>query len=231
MLDPATGQYTMYFDGSDVGLASSALGAFSILPTGEIIFTTTSSITLTGIAEMVNPQDIVKFVPQSTGSDTSGTFSLYLDGSDVGLTTASESIDAVFVMANGRILISTTGSVTVTSFSAADEDLLEFTPTALGDGTSGTWALYFDGSDVGLSDTAEDIDSVYMDASGRLYLSTEGNFTLSGVSGQGNDGVVFIPTTLGSTTTGTFVSPVFFDGAAYGLNGYNLSSFWIGIVN
>ena len=231
MLDPATSLYTMHFDGSDVGLASSALGAFSVLPAGEIIFSTTTSITLPGIAEIVTPQDIVKFVPSSTGELTGGTFSLYLDGSDVELTTANESIDAVFILANGHSLISTTGGAAVSSISAADEDLLEFTPTTIGETTSGSWAWYFDGSDVGLSDSAEDSDAIYVDSSGWLYISTSGNFSLSGVSGQGNDVVVFMPTTLGSTTTGTFKSPVYFDGANFGMTAFNLSGFWLGMVN
>ena len=230
MLDPGTGQYQMYIDGSDVGLASTALGAFTKLTTGEIIFSTTGNITLTGIGT-VTPQDLIKFVPASIGSDTSGTFSMFFNGIDVSLGTG-ENIDAVTVLQNGDLLISTTGNVSVTGISALDEDILKFTPTALGDTTSGSWAWYVDGSDIGLSTTSyEDINSVYANSSGKLYLSTEGDFSVTGVSGQGNDVVVFMPSALGSSTSGTFSSPVFFDGAVYGLNGYNLSSFWFGTLN
>ena len=42
-----------------------------------------------------------------------------------------------------------------------DEDVLAFTPTSLGDVTSGSWAMYFDGSDVGLAETSgEDVDAL-----------------------------------------------------------------------
>ncbi len=50
------------------------------------------------------------------------------------------------VLPDGRLLISTLGNVSVTGASGADEDLLVFTPAALGSTTSGTWAMYFDGS-------------------------------------------------------------------------------------
>ena len=98
-----------------------------------------------------------------------------------------------------------------------DEDLLAFTPTSLGTVTAGSWALYFDGSDVGLSNTAEDVDAVAVDASGKLYLSTTGNFAVSGVSGADEDVFLFTPTSLGSTTQGTFAPARFFDGSNYGL--------------
>ena len=45
-------------------------------------------------------------------------------------------------------------AVGVTGVSGADEDLLAFTPRTLGATTSGSFSLYFDGSDVGLSTSA-----------------------------------------------------------------------------
>jgi hypothetical protein len=231
MLDPATGQYQMYLDGSDVGLEATAIGAFTRLATGEIIFSTTSSLTLPGNIA-ITPQDLIEFISTSTGSNTSGTFSLYFDGSDVGLTLNAESIDAVAVLQNGNLLLSTSGNVSAGGISALDEDLLQFTPGTLGSTTTGSWAWYVDGSDIGLdSNDYEDIDSVFVEPSGWLYLSAVGDFSVTGVSGQANDVFVFKPLQLGSSTTGAFSSTVFFDGAAYGLSGYNLSSFWFGILN
>jgi hypothetical protein len=49
------------------------------------------------------------------------------------------------------VLISTHGNVSVPGRSAADEDILIFTPTSLGANTAGSWGLFFDGSDVGLT--------------------------------------------------------------------------------
>jgi hypothetical protein len=81
----------------------------------------------------------------------------------VGLTTSGENVDASAFAVDGRLLVSTTDNVKVTGASGADEDLLAFTPTQLGATTSGTWSLYFDGSDVDLSNTLdEDVNGVWV---------------------------------------------------------------------
>jgi hypothetical protein len=100
----------------------------------------------------------------------------------------------------------------------ADEDLLIFTPTSLGANTSGAWALYFDGSDVGLTtNDAEDVDAAAVAANGDIYLSTVGNFSVAGLSGQDEDVFVCKPTTLGAATACNGFS-LFFDGTAHGLS-------------
>ena len=74
---------------------------------------------------------------------------MYFDGSDVGLTTSGEDVDAFELLSNGKIVLSTDGSASVPGVSSGAEDLLIFTPSSLGATTSGTYAMYFDGSDVG----------------------------------------------------------------------------------
>ena len=104
----------------------------------------------------------MRFDATSLGSTTSGTFSMYFDGSDVGFDTTAEKIDSVSLLPDGRVLISTTGNPVVAGVTGAkDEDVLAFTPTSLGNITSGSWAMYFDGSDVGLAETSgEDVDAL-----------------------------------------------------------------------
>ena len=81
----------------------------------------------------------------------------------MGLTISGEDVDAFALAADGRLLVSTTDNVSVTGASGADEDLLAFVPTQLGATTSGTWSLYFDGSDVELSNTSnEDVNGVWL---------------------------------------------------------------------
>lgn len=128
---------------------------------------------------------------------------MYFDGSDVGLTQSAEDIDALGFTSDGKLLIiSTTGSFSVTGASGGDEDLIAFTPTSLGTNTSGTWALYFDGSDVGLNDSGtEDINGVDIDSAGNVYLTTLGAFSVAGLSGGGEDVFRCTPLTLGSTTS------------------------------
>jgi hypothetical protein len=170
----------------------------------------------------VDDSDIVRFEASSLGSTTSGTFSLYFDGSDVGLTTNGEDVDAFELLSDGRLLLSTLDSAGVPGVSAADEDLVAFTPTSLGTTTSGSYSLYFDGSDVALSNSSEDVDAAAVDASGRIYLSATGNFSVSGRSGADEDVFVFNPTSLGSATSGAFDPNLYFDGSTFGLGGNNV---------
>ena len=169
----------MFFDGSDVGVGGVDVDAVSLQPDGSILLSFDAAITL-GSLGAVADADIVRFVPTSTGSTTAGDFEWYFDGSDVGLTNSSEDIDAVGFTPDGQLVISTEGAVAVTGVSGADEDLLVFTATQLGATTSGTWAMYFDGSDVGLSTTAsEDINGAWIDAGhGKIYLTTLGAFSV-----------------------------------------------------
>jgi hypothetical protein len=150
----------LFFDGSDVGVGSSDLFAFSILDADTILMAFGTNVTVNGIA--ATPQDVLRFDATSLGSTTAGAFSLYFNGSDVGFDSATnEKIDSLSLLPDGRLLISTNGNPSVPGLTTGkDEDVLAFSPASLGDVTSGTWSLYFDGSDVGLSETSgEDIDA------------------------------------------------------------------------
>ncbi|MEZ4642708.1 MAG: hypothetical protein R3E31_08230 [Chloroflexota bacterium] len=176
------------------------------------------STTTAGAAGSVDDSDIVQFSPTSLGDNTAGTFSFFFDGSDVGLTTTSEDIDAMSVSTDGKLVISTLGSFSVTGASGGDEDILIFTASSFGSTTSGSWALYFDGSDVGLSDSSsEDIYGVSIDTNGDLYLTTAGTFSVTGVSGDGADIFICVPGSLGSTTSCTF--SMYWDGSVNGFGG------------
>jgi hypothetical protein len=154
---------------------------------------------------------------------------MYLNGIDVGLDVAAENIDSVTRLVDGRILISTTGNPTVSGVTGGrDEDILAFTPTALGADTSGTWLMYFDGSDVGLADTSgEDVDALDVTANGNIYLSTLNSFAVTGVSGTDEDVFVCVPTSLGNTTACNYLPTLFFDGSAFGLSGNDVDAIHI----
>jgi hypothetical protein len=143
---------------------------------------------------------------------------MFFDGSDVGLTTNAEAIDAVTGLADGSWLISTRGSGAVPGVSSfAAEDILRFRPTGLGATTTGSWSLHADMSDVGISGTAENITAMSAAADGRLFLTTGGNASATNLSAANEDVFAFRPTQLGATTTGSFDSPLRFDGSLYGL--------------
>ncbi len=221
-LNPATGQYQMYFDGSDVGLTNTNLDAFSILPNGHILMSFSTEVSIAGHAW---PEDIVEFTPTSLGATTAGTFSFYFDGSSQSLYLAAHNIDGVQMLPDGRLLISTVGTFWTMGASGDGKDIAAFTPTSLGSTTTGTWALYFDGTDVSLSGSAEDVNAFWVQSNGVINLSTNGALAVPGVSGQNEDVVSFTPTTLGTTTTGTYVSPLRFDGSNFGLTNYNVDGF------
>ncbi len=217
--DSGSNSWSLFFDGSDVGLAGTNLDAFEQLPDDSILFSVGhDNVNLAG-AGLVDDSDIVRFIPTSTGSTTAGTMELYFDASDVLLTASSEDVDALNLTTDGKIIISTIGNVSV-GFTATDEDLLIFTPTSLGSSTSGTWALYFDGSDVGLGSGSEDVVGVWVDPlNGDLYLTTAGAFSVSGSIGDGADIFVCHPITLGSTTSCTFGPGLYWDGSTHGFAG------------
>jgi hypothetical protein len=212
--DPLTGSWAMYFDGSDVGLSAFGLDvdAFTIQGDGSILLSVDDDNTNIPGVGAIDDSDIVRFIPSSTGNNTTGTYQLYLDGSTVGLDTRDEDIDAIGFAPNGRLVVSTVRSAVVpgiTSPSVLDKDLIVL------NSTNNTWAYYVDGSDVALDRGTEDIDATWIDTNGDIYLSTVGAFSVSGLSGDGDDITKFSPSATGTNTSGTF-SP-FWDGSANGL--------------
>ena len=216
--------WSLYFDGSDVGVGSSDLFGFSIVDSDTILMAFTTTLAVNGLN--ITPQDVVQFDATSLGSVTAGTFSMYLNGADVGLDTANESLDSVTLLSDGRVLLSTTGSASVPGVTGADEDVLAFIPTTLGDVSSGSWAMYFDGSDVGLADSsAEDIDALDVDFNGKIYLSTLGDFAVNGVAGADEDVFICEPVSLGGVTACNYLPALYFDGSLWGLSANDVDGF------
>lgn len=207
--------YGLLFDGSDVGV-SGDLDAVLVEDGTHLLVSLDSDTSLPGIGA-VDDSDVLRFTATTLGATTAGTWTMVFDGSDVGLSSSGEDVDAFDRLPDGRLLISTTSSVSVTGLSGsfADEDLLAFTPTALGPATTGTWAVYFDGSDVGLGE--EDIDALGVLADGSLHLSTVDAFAVPGLSGADEDVFTCQPTQLGPTTACTYPTGLVLDGSTVGL--------------
>jgi hypothetical protein len=221
----------MYFDGSDVGIGSLAIDAFAKLDDGSLLFSFTSPGAVPGVSGTVDDSDIVRFVPTSLGADTAGTFSLWFDGSDVGLTTSNENVDAIDV-AGGSLYLSTTGSVSVPgiSGSSTNADILAFHWTSLGATTAGTWSMYGDMSDVGLNGSNEDVDALAVVApttvpGAAVYISTTGAMSVPGLSAADDDVSAFHPTATGTATAGTWTSPPYLDGTALGIDSNDITAF------
>ncbi len=216
--------WLMVFDGSDVGLSNTDLFAFSILDDDTILMSFRNAFTVNGI--LATPQDVLRFDASSLGDLTAGTFSMYFDGGDVGFNADVESIDALALLPDGRLLISTIGNPSVPGPNTGrNEDVLAFTPTSLGAVTSGTWSMYFDGSDVGLGEwSGEDIDALDV-ADGNVYLSTVGDFSVDAVLGADEDVFVCTATSLGDLTACNYLPALYFDGSTWGLAANDVDGF------
>ncbi len=108
-------------------------------------------------------------------------------------------------------------------FFERQHDLYRLVTSQLGGTTAGTWSLYFDGSDVGLSSTSnEDVNGAWVDGAGRIYLTTLGNFSVTGVSGDGSDILLCTPGSMGNTTTCTWA--MYWDGSTNGFSGEDTNS-------
>jgi len=172
----------------------------------------------------VDPWDVLQFDATSLGTNTAGTFSLYFDGSDVGLDdSVNEVLDGLAILPDGRLLLSTNGSFILPGLSGKDEDILAFTPGTLGENTTGSWAMYFDGSLLGLGDTAEDIDGVSLAPNGDIYLSAADPFAVTGIAGDDEDVFLCTPTfTAGMVSACVYSSTLYFDGSIWGLSANDL---------
>jgi subtilisin family serine protease len=219
--DMSAGTWSWVFDGSDVGLSGLVIDGMDVLPNGDILLSFAAAGSVPGLiggpsGTSVDESDIVRFTPTALGATTSGTFNFHFDASDVGLTTNNENVDAIARDSSGNLVLSTVGGFSVTGATGDDEDLVRFTATSLGSVTSGSFTMLFDGSDVGLTANDEDIDSAGFTSSGSIILSTLGNFSVTGASGADEDLFEFVPTQLGSTTSGTF--SLFLDLSAAGIS-------------
>lgn len=228
--DTASGTWTMVLDGSDIGLSGAGardVDAVHQLADGSFLLSIQGASTLPGVGA-VDDSDIVRFVPTSTGATTAGAFELWFDGSDVGLTAGGEDVDAVHVLPDGDVLVSTTGSFSVPGASGSDEDLVRFTPSSLGASTAGSWSLWFDGSDVGLTTADEDTIGVLVHPNGAVDLTFRGAYGFGGVSGDSADIVQCDPIVTGSASGCT--ASVALDGSSVGLGGERVDAIGLRIA-
>ena len=124
----------------------------------SLTISTVGTINANGVS---NGRDEDLFVfTGTTGSNTSGSFSRYFDGSDVGLTAGSEDVDAATFTSGGNLLFSTVNDFSVTGLSGSDEDVVEFTGS-YGNTTAGSFAMRLDLTTLGISSN-EDIGSLHI---------------------------------------------------------------------
>ncbi len=133
-------------------------------PRCSIYLSFTQALRVPGVGK-VQPQDIVGADWVADTQDIYHDFWLVFDGSDVGLTTSGERIDALFLFDEDKPApyrdcaalgwVSTVGNYRVRDqwggwLSGGGEDVLGFCAGSFGEDTSGYWFLYHDGSAEGL---------------------------------------------------------------------------------
>ena len=69
--DMGTGAWSLFIDGSDIGLANTDVDAFELQADGSLLMSFDTDFTLSGFGA-VDDSDILRFTPTSTGSTTAG---------------------------------------------------------------------------------------------------------------------------------------------------------------
>ena len=224
----STGLWSLVFDGSDVGLGNADIDGFGFLPNGQLLLSVEKDFTLSGFGA-VDDADILRFIPGSYGPTTVGSYVIYFDGSDVGLNSDDEDVDAIDFDATGNLLISVNGSFKAQNVTGNDEDLFVLTGFTPGANTMGTWGFYFDGSDVSLTSSGEDIYGLWADhANSKLYLATTDSFSVPGAKGDEEDIFVCRYTSLGNNTACTF--SLYWHGEDFGFDDAAIDGLSIGAL-
>jgi len=212
--DWITDQLSTEIDISDVITGNVDVDALCMLDDGSYLFSFIATEQVDGLIGGPNgtevlDEDIVRFIPTQTGSNTAGSFEFYLDGSDLGLTVSSEDIDAIGVGDDGRLHLSFQGPWTSGGLSGKDEDIAVLNAISLGADTIGSFEMWLDGSDsdLKLAKGGEDIDAYsYLPAGPQAILSTTGDYRVPVNQTGDDDGVLrLIIESVGEDADGTFV--------------------------
>ena len=174
----------LLFDGSDVGVGA-GVDALAVVDARTLLLSFDRPVSLWP-AGTVDDSDLVRFRADSLGESTGGSFDLVFDGSDVGLTTEGEDVDAVELLSGGGLLLSTRRRALVPGARGGGADLFLFAPSELGARTRGSWRVLSRGRTLGLRGPAERVDSLAA-APGTLLLGTAGPFSVAGMAGTSSD--------------------------------------------
>ncbi len=180
--DPVSGTASLLFDGGSLFSNSREdINAAHVLPNGHIILSTVGNARLGGLS--FGDDDLVDYDP------VSGTASLFFDGGSL-FSNSREDIDAVHVLSNGHIILSTVGNARLGGLSFGDDDLVVYDPV------SDTASLFFDGGSL-FSNGNEDINAAHLNGSDVLTGGAGSDWLDGGVgsdslnAGAGDDILVW----------------------------------------
>ena len=151
---------SLFFAESNFSSSTADVDALHVRSNGNVILSTDGTATLGGLT--FRDGDLVEYNP---GSNTATLFF------SEDLFSSAEDIDAVHVLNNGNLILSTEGSATLGGLTFNDGDLANYNPI------SGIATLFFSETNFSIS---EDIDAVFIQDNGNIVLSTQTNATLGG---------------------------------------------------
>jgi len=191
--DSGTDTAILFFDGDLITSGAADIDAVSLLSNGHIVLSTENSETLGDLS--VRDGDLVDYDPGTNKATLFFNEDLFATDAD---------IDAVAVLTNGHIVLSTVVNETLGGLAFRAHDLVEYDPV------TDTATLLFDGDLI--SSGLSDIDGVSVLSNGHIVLSTENSETLAGLTFRDGDLVEYDQGT--STATLFFDEDLFTAGAA-----------------
>lgn len=175
--NPSTGTATIILDGSAVFSGNENINGVHLKSDGKILLTTKNDATIGSLS--FQNEDIVEYDPSS------GTATMYFDGSTA--FTGNEQVDALYLMGNGNLMISTFGNAQIGALSIDKDDIIEYNPVR------GTATLYFDGGS-SFANTNENISGLTVvpvpGARAHWMFDETSGTTAADSSGYGNDGSI-----------------------------------------
>ncbi len=170
--DPFSGTAQLFLGGQGVFDDNPKLDAAALLADGRVLLSTDKDAVIGALS--FEKGDLVAY-DLATGVAT-----LYLEAASV--FSGDADVDAVHVLADGTLLLSTDGDATIGALDFEKFDVVHYDPV------SGQATLLFD-AEAAFGNDDEDVNALFGFADGRLLLSTKGDASLGGLS-FGKDAVV-----------------------------------------
>lgn len=161
---------------SDTQIQPANLNAVHQLSNGNYVISASTDATINEFNFAAG--DLVEFDPSAESA------SLYLNGV---LFDGSADIDALHLLNDGHLLISTATDATIGGLNFSPDDVVDYDPIA------DTATMFFDGFLFGIAFPPTSVDALYVTDSGHLLLSTSSDAELGGLSFTSTDVVDYDP--------------------------------------
>ena len=196
-IDVATNTVSLFLDANVIFANNEDIDAFTVRANGNIILSTQSNANIGGLS--FGPEDLIEYNPD-TGVATSFVASS-------GFISDKQNVDAVDVLGNGNLVISTTGNATIGDLSFKRGDLVEYNPTT----NAATILLNANNF---RRNKRQNVNAVDVLHNGDLVLSTINRARIGGLSVERDDLVRYDPV--------RGVATLLFDGSNFAKNNENI---------